>query len=213
MRLWTWVKRPQSAVPAASVSFRGASLHGKISGEIRRQGVMESIPRFMVFLVSVLMLSGCAHTAARTGEVPGGGGRPEGQAAVRRFAAGPGAGRACVRDNKTGLTWVKSPDVKMRTWFEALVYVKSLDLCGYSDWRVPTVAELQSLVNEDEADTYKWLDDPAQGFSNVQPGNYWSSDTLPKRVGVAWGVNMQNGTQGNFGKPNILFVWPVRGRR
>src|SRR4030067_533587 len=53
----------------------------------------------------------------------------------------------CVTDNLTGLMWVRSPDSVTRTWQQALDYANGLSLCGYTDWRLPNVNELESMVN------------------------------------------------------------------
>ena len=50
------------------------------------------------------------------------------------------------KDPKTGLEWqCKSPG-KM-TWYEAQEYAGSLLLEGKKDWRLPTLAELESLLD------------------------------------------------------------------
>jgi len=186
MGLWAWVQRHQA-------------------------GIMRSW--YMALLLSVLMVSGCAHTTSHTGDVTDSGGKPGVQSQVLRFTAGMGAGAACISDAQTGLVWVKSPDSTTRNWDQALAYAKHLDLCGFSDWRIPGVAELQSLLNRDVPDTSAWLNDETQGFSNVHAGNYWSSETPPKRPSLGLGLNMQNGSVLGFGKAEALYAWPVRGGR
>ncbi len=62
-----------------------------------------------------------------------------------------------VFDNVTGLTWMKGPNSDLSvpvasdkmTYSEALVYVDSMNIeiyGGYSDWRLPSVKELYSLI-------------------------------------------------------------------
>jgi Protein of unknown function (DUF1566) len=61
----------------------------------------------------------------------------------------------CVKDNVTGLTWQRDSTALIQTGgfaqgAEALGYVTAANtsaLCGFTDWRLPTVPELQSLVN------------------------------------------------------------------
>ena len=71
--------------------------------------------------------------------------------------------------------WVKSPDSITRTWYQAIDYANGLSLCGYTDWRLPNVNELESLINADVPNTATWLN--TQGFTNVQSNYYWSSST------------------------------------
>lgn len=51
-----------------------------------------------------------------------------------------------VTDNITGLTWAKARGVKV-TWDSAFVLAAQCRLGGFSDWRVPTIKELYSLIN------------------------------------------------------------------
>ena len=57
-------------------------------------------------------------------------------------------GDGTVTDLNTGLVWQKSPDFQtLRTWNQAVTYAASLVLAGKSDWRLPTVKELYSLID------------------------------------------------------------------
>lgn len=68
-------------------------------------------------------------------------------------------GDGTVTDNYTGLMWAKcsygqtlagdscSGGVSSKTWEQALAVTDSSTLAGYSDWRVPNVKELLSLVD------------------------------------------------------------------
>lgn len=115
----------------------------------------------------------------------------------------------CVTDNLTGLMWVKSPDSTQRTWSQAIDYAKGLSLCGYTDWRLPNVNELESLINADEPNSAVWLN--TQGFTNVQSDDYWSSSTSASYTFGAWVVRMWDGYVGyhDVGYYNY-YVWPVR---
>ncbi len=54
-------------------------------------------------------------------------------------------GDETITDNVTGLMWQKDPGSKM-TYDQAKSTVESFDLAGYSDWRLPTIKELYSLI-------------------------------------------------------------------
>ncbi len=92
-----------------------------------------------------------------------------------RFITGTGLGVDCVTDSLTGLMWVKSPYSTTRTWSGAISHANDLSLCGFTDWRLPNVNEIASLVNAEMPDMAAWLN--TQGFSNVFPDYYWSSTT------------------------------------
>jgi len=139
--------------------------------------------------------------------------------AGQRFTPGAGAQAACVTDNLTGLMWVKSPDGTTRTWQQGLNYVTGLNLCGYTDWRVPSIVELESLVNDGYNEqscsgppcvtNAAWLNN--QALSNVQPGYYWSGTTRAFSTDYAWYINMSDGYLDFDAKSFGYYIWPVRG--
>ena len=53
-----------------------------------------------------------------------------------------------VLDRDTNLTWQQAPDGTERTWEEARAHCASLPLAG-GGWRLPTMAELQSLIRRE----------------------------------------------------------------
>jgi hypothetical protein len=109
----------------------------------------------------------------------------------------------CVTDNLTGLMWSKNANAAPsvlpngeETWQDALDYVKSINngagLCGYNDWGLPNINELESLVNADRANLAAWLN--SQGFSNVQDYYYWSSTTIAPGTDSAWATMWKGST-------------------
>lgn len=126
-----------------------------------------------------------------------------------RFAVGGGAEADCVIDHLTGLMWVRSPEITLRTWSQSIDYANNLTLCGYSDWRLSNVNELENLVHSGQSDPSAWLN--TQGFSNVQPDRYWSSNTYAGATTDAWNVGMHNGLIYPSTKTYYYFyAWPVR---
>ena len=134
-----------------------------------------------------------------------------------------------VTDTLTGLIWLKDAAcMGSGTWSDALTQVGSLNSganfhCGnytagtFSDWRLPNVREMQSLVHygffnpavPDTAGTGQWLEgDP---FTGVQSSFYWSSTTFANYSDVAWRVNLYYGRVDDGGKAGTFYVWPVRG--
>ncbi len=51
-----------------------------------------------------------------------------------------------ITDNITGLMWQQDMGRKM-TYKEAVEYSKKLNLAGHTDWRIPTIKELYSLID------------------------------------------------------------------
>ena len=56
-------------------------------------------------------------------------------------------GDATITDNETGLMWAQNDNGEGIDWKAALAYAEGADLAGYSDWRLPNVKELQSIVD------------------------------------------------------------------
>lgn len=142
-----------------------------------------------------------------------------------RFTTNPDT---TITDNLTGLIWMPdagTPTVGQCTgggmvWLSALDYVACLNsnnYLGHSDWRLPNINELSSLFNYGHDNPLSaWLNDPANGFINVQNYLYWSSTLQPGgNPNYALSVEM-SGDIGNIGSygtwPEALahFVWPVR---
>ncbi|MBF0563850.1 MAG: DUF1566 domain-containing protein [Nitrospirae bacterium] len=128
-----------------------------------------------------------------------------------------------VIDQLTGLMWTRKGNLpnQTMTWQTAIDYVAGMNggkyaNFGYTDWRLPNVNELESLVNAGKSDTSEWLNE--QGFINIQSNSYWSSTTYSKTSydsttkPKAWIVGMHNGGLGQVDKSeSAIFVWPVRG--
>lgn len=59
-------------------------------------------------------------------------------------------GDGTITDNATGLMWSRNDSESGRTWPEALAWVEEQNQArylGYTDWRLPNVKELQSIVD------------------------------------------------------------------
>lgn len=116
-----------------------------------------------------------------------------------------------LNDSKTGLTWQDNSSVKetKMTWQDAKSYCSELNLGGYSDWRLPNIKELQSIVN---ISRYK----PAikKGFKYVNTSDYyWSSSVYVSYTKFAWIVGFKFGGTNYDGKTHKYFVRCVRGRQ
>ena len=125
-----------------------------------------------------------------------------------RFTAGTGGTADCVTDNFTGLMWVGTPDINQVTWTTALANADALTLCGFSDWRLPNINELESLTNIETADLPAFLN--AQGFSGFVGNSYWSSTTNVEVPTRAWAVFMTHSNVFFNDKTQGIHFWPVR---
>ena len=131
-----------------------------------------------------------------------------------------------VTDNLTGLIWLKNANCGGdMDWADAISYCNNLadGSCSLSDgsiagdWRLPNIAELQSLINygyynpalSNTEGTGKWSsDDP---FTNVQSFYYWSSTTYASITSNSWLILMGYGHMNYNNKSFNCYVWPIRG--
>ena len=96
------------------------------------------------------------------------------------------------------------------TWNDALEYAKSLSLDGKNDWRLPTAAELETLL------------DRSVLFDEIRPAmrkevpfrdtlSYWSSTTFAPNTYSAWIVMFDGAYILSYYKSNSYYVRCVRG--
>jgi hypothetical protein len=98
-------------------------------------------------------------------------------------------GDGTVTDTATGLMWQQADDIQERTWQNAFSYCEALNLAGHTDWRLPDVRELQSIVDDGRSGPSI---DPA--FSCQSPNiGYWSGSTYTYGPGAAWIVTFYHG--------------------
>ena len=126
-----------------------------------------------------------------------------------RFTVLTDFGGAAVRDNNTGLVWEQAPDSTAAIqWAPALSYCINKNVGGTRGWRLPSVAELASLIDPSLAPPFV----PASVFTNVQTSNYWSATTRADSPTFAWNVRLTDAVVHEFlAKGSTLYVWCVRG--
>jgi len=56
-------------------------------------------------------------------------------------------GNGTVSDDLTGLLWQQEDDGKERKWQQSLAYCENLTLAGRTDWRLPNIKELHTLID------------------------------------------------------------------
>ena len=120
-------------------------------------------------------------------------------------------------DPSTGYVWSTKADTNSWTYYGALDYCNDLSEEGVSDWRLPTISELRTLIRnnppceypyagqdpwceivEDENDTAKGWSEACSGAEPDSSGKYnalghvgffWSSTIYLYGNDEAWGVN------------------------
>ncbi len=118
-------------------------------------------------------------------------------------------GDGTVTDIFTGLMWQQTFSSTTVTWDQALAYCVGLNLGGHTDWRLPTIKELRSLVDFS-------LYEPSINttyFPNTVESSFWSSTTNASDTLKAWGVGFSWGSAGSYYKDDYshYYVRAVRG--
>ena len=112
---------------------------------------------------------------------------------LERFArTEPAAGEPTVLDHVTGLVWqgctgglsgadCQTGEATQLGWEEALSYCEGLDWGGATDWRLPNVQELFSIVDDrcDVADGEACIDNEAFPATSINRF-FWTSTSLPR---------------------------------
>ncbi len=123
-------------------------------------------------------------------------------------------GDGTITDNRTGLMWLQDANNYnsgvAQTWLAALSGCESFSYAGYSDWRLPNIRELFSIVKF--AGSAPFID--GTYFLNTQSDlPYWTSTTLmpgPTNA-TAMYVYFYRGEVTDIFKTAARYVRPVRG--
>ncbi len=124
-------------------------------------------------------------------------------------------GEIVTTDNVTGLMWASDGmgagcDYGVNwTWTEALDWAEGLTFAGYTDWRLPNITELQTLLVRDAGYGGIYID--STYFPNTVPGPYWSSTTLPSSTTDALYARFSHGDVQSGGWAMARYVRAVRG--
>jgi hypothetical protein len=129
-------------------------------------------------------------------------------------------GDGTVTDNCTKLIWLQDANCfRPQSWdnannMAALMTKNSGCIpsgTSAGDWRLPTVQELQNLIDYSR---YEPALPSGLPFSDVQMGwYYWSSTEFVNYTSNAWHVYFSDGYLGTNVKSNPGYVWPVRRRQ
>lgn len=121
-------------------------------------------------------------------------------------------GDGTVKDNVTGLMWVQDGagvgcnSGTPLAWADAISFCEGLSFAGYTDWRLPNIKELMSIV---DYGTFGPAIDTTY-FLNIQSDLYWSGTTTAGFTGFAWSVDFYDGYVSLNDKVSNSYVLPVR---
>ena len=132
-----------------------------------------------------------------------------------------------IRDKTNTYTWTElHPEQNsLVSWFENIqgkctgqarcetsdyvAKINRLKLCNFSDWRLPTKAELESLITMNSAKGEAKID--LRYFPNSQASWYWTADINEDHPEFAWYVLFKNGISLSDKKDNPKHIRLIRG--
>lgn len=128
------------------------------------------------------------------------------QQSQQRFTQTHG-GVLTVIDSTTGLEWIARPLSGELNHQQATDACAALDFAGHKDWRLPTRAELLTLVDitrhEPAIDTEAFPEFPKRGL-------FWTSDLCAWSSASAWFVGFGDGNVSNDHRSYYGFALAVR---
>jgi len=95
-------------------------------------------------------------------------------------------------------------------WHKALEYARSLVLDGKSDWRLPTVSELETLLDRSVL-YYELRPIVRKEIPFRDTMSYWSSTTFGEHTNNAWIVMFDGAYVLSYYKRNSYHIRCVRG--
>ena len=134
----------------------------------------------------------------------------------------------CVRDEITGLVWEAKSDngihdknlsyrwggassseygeIRTPDWNTLILDSNDQVLCGLSNWRIPTVKELESLVNFNINAESDQPNIDSNYFSSTIVSAYWTTNASAAKPSDAWAIHFGNGAAQLLDRNNKAFV-------
>jgi hypothetical protein len=117
-------------------------------------------------------------------------------------------GDGTVTDLLLGLMWLKQPKQIALSYEEAVEYCRSLQISGSSGWRLPTIAELNRIVDKKQENPALPTGHPFSGI--LTHVGYWSKSKHKFGPQYVYQMNMWAGKSAHLKKKDNGIAWPVR---
>ena len=129
-------------------------------------------------------------------------GEPESDTCVRDIRGRFTVNSQVIKDTRTGLVWSKETKNTRVNWQEAKDYCANLTTGWKTNWRLPDITELRSIVNRScyNLATYSEFDNTVASY------DYWSSTTRAISTVSAWILYFNNGSTSWNSKTSSSYV-------
>jgi len=116
-------------------------------------------------------------------------------------------GDGTITDLCTDLMWLKQPKRVAVNWREAREFCKELNTKKYKGWRLPTLKEMNKLIDKRQKDPALPLRHPFSEVHTYKP--YWTkTDSRPPLY--VYQMDLSRGRRQSASKRRNANVWPVR---
>ncbi len=120
-----------------------------------------------------------------------------------------------IFDKITNITWQKHSNNQKYSWEDAVEFVENLQFAGYSDWRLPTSKEFQSIVYQScqSPDSEKELTIECFPYAKIDVSCFWTDISKsyydPNAQKFCFNSNLTRQTE----KKEQNFVLAIRGKK
>ncbi|HEY1406392.1 MAG TPA: DUF1566 domain-containing protein, partial [Spirochaetota bacterium] len=119
-----------------------------------------------------------------------------------------------VIDNMTSLVWMRDGGATANyLWSGAITKIaqhNAGNMSGYSDWRLPNINEMETLINYGEG---SWVENHCgqnKPFKHIG-SDYWTSTTCETDTTCSLSVDLSDGKTTSLTKSSAHHLWAVRG--
>jgi len=114
-----------------------------------------------------------------------------------------------VIDSKTSLEWQDDQEAFKVEWNDAINYCETLELDNHTDWRLPNINELKTIVDSSKDVSI------INGFEQIgEEGSleYWTSTSVDATPSSAWIIYFSSGAIGGISKNSSCYFRCVRNK-
>jgi hypothetical protein len=107
-------------------------------------------------------------------------------------------GDGTVTDTKTGLMWARTDNMGNISWHNARLYCENIILSRHSNWRMPTIEELETLFDASQAGHETICGQSVKSIPQIglSCGFVWSSEILDVPGGYSVSAYVYNYSKG-----------------
>jgi hypothetical protein len=112
-----------------------------------------------------------------------------------------------ILDKETGLLWERRPSGNGLPWESARAACAEKIIAAQKKWRLPSLSELRSLVDDSQANPALPAQHPFEGVLNF---GFWTKSEYSANVDQAWMISLGDATESPQTKDRRGLAWCIR---